>query len=202
MFKTFISRTGWAPISQVACRHCSSTPATPVILKPDADNGFTTVILNRDRFYKTSFWLKTFRIKCQPQILNKLPHKNYRYKLRTKVSLTIIFDFMVFYSHTHKVIIKNLNVGFICKFRPKRFHKIDSRPPVNSLGLNMMQEMISAIDQLVTGSLLDETSCLCPGLPDSTCVFIPKLQIWVYLRGTCNGKISCRTTYCRKTSCK
>jgi hypothetical protein len=45
-----------------------------------------------------------------------------------QVFWTIILDFKV--SSTYKVIITNLNLtqlGFICKFRPKRFHKIDFR---------------------------------------------------------------------------
>jgi hypothetical protein len=80
------------------------------------------------RFYKSSFWPKTFRIYLHLKILDKFAPINNTCKFtlgiinNTHANLDIL--------EPYEVIISNLNstkFGFIRKFRPKRFCKIGPR---------------------------------------------------------------------------
>jgi hypothetical protein len=87
----------------------------------------TFVLTNRDRFYKTPFRPKTFRMILHPSILDKFLSK----KSRQMFIWTNYHPKTIGKCASNNFGLKSINnftiLIFIRKFRPKRFHKIDHR---------------------------------------------------------------------------
>jgi hypothetical protein len=84
--------------------------------------------MTRDRFYKTPHRQKTLQINFHPNFFDKVALKKNIFILKI-----ILQSFCIL--KLYKVINANLNLtklGFICKFRPKRFYKIYPRGKTRS----------------------------------------------------------------------
>jgi hypothetical protein len=114
------------PIS--ATKHATSKLSTFADLLTVATFGFRGEAL-RDRFYKISFRPKTYWINFHPQIVDKFPPKKQQIQVYLSVmGNTIRFCCILFkatWGHIRKPEFDQIKF-FVLKFRPKRFHKIDS----------------------------------------------------------------------------